>query len=414
MSWLARSLANSLRIDDDDDDTDANDEDEENDVASEYPNDSDPSPSSTTKLSHQDNNGGLESEEAQSRGVKEDLSELKLTLTRQLWGVASFLAPPPPPSSSSQSQPSSPSAHSDLRRLRFDDRAEISKKMNADSFGSEMEPESDLEERGFGGVGITDEVLAFARNIGMHPETWLDFPIDEEEDLDDFDMSKAQQEHVLAIQYLAPRLAALRIELCPCHMSESYFWKVYFVLLHSRLNKHDADILSTPQVVAARSMWMQELQKQTKEETGWFSRSTSYAKGRANALEEDFDPIPGSTFASKHTSSSMATDFETEKYPVESTELQFIDKSVIAEKTVIKTGNKDSPVGPSSKPPVQNFEDDEDEWPEEDSDFGAYSGTAYCMGNEDDISFSDLEDVDDGRVPIKTKMVVSKGFKKSP
>ena len=47
-----------------------------------------------------------------------------------------------------------------------------------------MESESDLEERGFGGPKITDEVLAFARNIGMHPETWLDFPIDEEEDLD--------------------------------------------------------------------------------------------------------------------------------------------------------------------------------------------------------------------------------------
>ena len=34
----------------------------------------------------------------------------------------------------------------------------ISTKMNADSFGSEMESESDLEERGFGGVGIIDEV----------------------------------------------------------------------------------------------------------------------------------------------------------------------------------------------------------------------------------------------------------------
>ena len=60
----------------------------------------------------------------------------------------------------------------------------ISRKMNTDSFGSKMESESDLEEHGFGGVGITDEVLAFARNIGMHPETWLDFSIDEEEDLD--------------------------------------------------------------------------------------------------------------------------------------------------------------------------------------------------------------------------------------
>ncbi|MFS7970276.1 hypothetical protein Hanom_Chr09g00819121 [Helianthus anomalus] len=29
-------------------------------------------------------------------GVKEDLSEITKTLTRQLWGIASFLAPPPP------------------------------------------------------------------------------------------------------------------------------------------------------------------------------------------------------------------------------------------------------------------------------------------------------------------------------
>lgn len=61
-------------------------------------------------------------------------------------------------------------------------------------------------------------------------------------------MSDAQLEHALVIERLAPRLAALRIELCPCHMSEDYFWKVYFVLLHSRLNKQDAEVLSTPQV----------------------------------------------------------------------------------------------------------------------------------------------------------------------
>lgn len=32
-------------------------------------------------------------------------------------------------------------------------------------------------------VGLTDEVVAFANNIAMHPETWLDFPLpDDEED----------------------------------------------------------------------------------------------------------------------------------------------------------------------------------------------------------------------------------------
>lgn len=64
----------------------------------------------------------------------------------------------------------------------------------------------------------------------------------------DFHMSDAQQAHALAVERLSPRLAALRIELCPRHMSEGCFWKTYFVLLHSRLNKHDAELLSTPQV----------------------------------------------------------------------------------------------------------------------------------------------------------------------
>lgn len=64
----------------------------------------------------------------------------------------------------------------------------------------------------------------------------------------DFHISEAQYKHALAVEYLAPRLAALRYELCPVHMGVGYFWMVYFVLLHSRLNKHDAGLLSSPQV----------------------------------------------------------------------------------------------------------------------------------------------------------------------
>ena len=44
-------------------------------------------------------------------------------------------------------------------------------------FGSEEEePGSEGSATG-GAVGVTEEVLAFARNISMHPETWLDFPL---------------------------------------------------------------------------------------------------------------------------------------------------------------------------------------------------------------------------------------------
>lgn len=35
-----------------------------------------------------------------------------------------------------------------------------------------------------GAVGFTDEVVSFARDIAMHPETWLDFPLPENDDDD--------------------------------------------------------------------------------------------------------------------------------------------------------------------------------------------------------------------------------------
>lgn len=42
--------------------------------------------------------------------------------------------------------------------------------------------------RDYFAVGLTNEVVAFANSIAVHPETWLDFPLPEEED-DDGDFS---------------------------------------------------------------------------------------------------------------------------------------------------------------------------------------------------------------------------------
>lgn len=179
MSWLARSIANSLRIDEDE---------EENDVA---PNEAkfDPSPTYCHQISPDDDEHqqtpstppDLENDEPQTRGVKEDLNELTQTLSRQLWGVASFLVPPP--DSNAHLIESGP-----LDRDDEDDHVNPAigvSDMDGDrdriAYGSEEEEEEDVE---LYAVGITDEVLAFATNIAHHPETWLDFPMDEEEDLD--------------------------------------------------------------------------------------------------------------------------------------------------------------------------------------------------------------------------------------
>ena len=186
-------------------------------------------------------------EEAQARGVKDDLSELSHTLTRKFRGVANFLAPLPERSSSdlsnprlSQSRFSDPelnqSSSSDPRLNRssssdprLDQSSSFDPRLNQPPSSSDRpesrvgddtreteirarssdtmedkrledlrddpeeeeeeeeetdEEEEEEEEEEMDAVALTDEVLAFARNIAMHPETWLDFPLDPDEDLD--------------------------------------------------------------------------------------------------------------------------------------------------------------------------------------------------------------------------------------
>ncbi|KAE9609347.1 putative BSD domain-containing protein [Lupinus albus] len=375
MSWLARSLANTLRLDEERYD--------ENDIVSDSQ-----TMSPRRNYIHLKHHNQLLSpeEEGEGRGVKEDLHEIKQTLTRQLWGMASFLASP---STSNQSESDFDHSLSSLPQGEPLYNVAV----------SDQEPEIEEEEE-VAVVGITDEVLTFAMNIAMHPETWLDFPLEEEDDTDDFEISYAQQEHAAAIERLAPSLAALRIELCPCHMSESYFWKVYFVLLHSRLHKQDAEILFTPQVMVARARWMQELHKQMKPDVESFRISSTYS--RDIAQHDDFGPnlSDGAYFGDMthwtHEYEARTADNETEKHMDESSETRFTVKSVIEENL---SGNKDLNCGRSSQVIIEDYDDD-DEWPEEDSDLGGYCRTILPIVNEEDISFSDLEDDDYGIKPV--------------
>lgn len=207
MSWLARSIANSLKLDDDDHE----DTDHANTTANVTAPNSSPPPDPEADSATDSPSTPT------AKGVKEDLSEITKTLTRQFWGVASFLAPPPEPSppqisGSGDSRPSdSPksggpsdpiaSEEEDVIAGIRSDFAEIGGRFKSGitklssnkavseftkiasnflQFGDEEE-EKEFAARG-SEVGVTDEVLAFARNIAMHPETWLDFPLPDDQD----------------------------------------------------------------------------------------------------------------------------------------------------------------------------------------------------------------------------------------
>jgi hypothetical protein len=174
MSWLARSLAASLNLPD-----------------SDQPADPVADAGTPSHLVREDRLQVVTSTATPAHGVKEDLSELSQTLSRHFKGVASFLAPPPAPSDQDPSADLDglDSPTSDLSHRTVSGISKIASTFL--QLKSEDEEEEEYEEdeevgvsgyAGFDAIGITDEALAFARNISMHPETWLDFPLLPDED----------------------------------------------------------------------------------------------------------------------------------------------------------------------------------------------------------------------------------------
>ncbi|CAK7339733.1 unnamed protein product [Dovyalis caffra] len=442
MSWLARSIANSLKFDD---------EEQEEEIKINNNNNSNKEEEELSKP------GSDQQQSATPRGVKEDLTDLKQTLTRQFWGVASFLAPPPESPSECHPRTSDPDdddaaliagIRSDFAEFGGKFKSGISKlstnitvseftkiASNLLQFGSESDDEIGTIDAAAAAVGVTEEVVGFARDVAMHPETWLDFPLPDVQDFEDFDMSDAQQEHALAVERLAPRLGALRIELCPGYMSEGCFWKIYFVLLHPRLTKHDAQLLSTPQIVEARAMLSHKLQNKgkAKSTSDWSGGGTLSVNDAADLSHEESLSVPShsesesvpimtsgteavppalaaKTSDNEAVPSSVSVESETEKHPVDSTQVQIIDKSVVEEEKFNQTKHQYSSSSSSSRVLVlldEKFEDDGDDWLKDDSSemIGA-SGAAMPLANDEDVSFSDLEE-DDGDEPTSHKKVAS-------
>ncbi|XVE63677.1 hypothetical protein DITRI_Ditri07aG0038700 [Diplodiscus trichospermus] len=217
-----------------------------------------------------------------SSSVKEDLSVLGETIGRQLRGVAAFLAPPPssPPSAAAakrreegeqQEQPSDKlvgirndlaeiggSFKSGLSMLSSNKAVtEISRlASNFLQFPNQDDHDRDGEEEDDGVPGITEEVVEFVEVISNRPELWIDFPIPIN---NDFKMSEAQREHAENIEQIVPSFEALKVNL-QHQMGDERFWMIYFILLLPRLNEHDFELLSTPEVVETRDALLRKLQ----------------------------------------------------------------------------------------------------------------------------------------------------------
>ncbi|CAL4987472.1 unnamed protein product [Urochloa decumbens] len=432
MAWLARSIANSLL---------SQEEDESSSTA--------PGRSASPGRSS-----------SPPRGVREDLSELTGALANRFQGLASFLSPAAAPGGGAPRGPDPDEIAGRFRAglARLPGRQAVADLAKIAS--SLLPPEGDAD-WAEDAVGVTEEVVAFARDAALRHELWLDFPLlPDDADSDDFDMTDAQQDHALAVESMAPELADLRIELCPSHMSEGCFWKIYFVLLHPKLRKEDAEILSTPQILEARGKLSQDLRYQTKLQNSNedtvpvpFSNvdgalaspvevmgalkgqdgsvmATSYsnidygvpqptnqeflstnARSDAGAVSSDnisisvpvqlVPVLKDATLESQPTVEESTPDLSTEDAATEEQSMQMSEIALV-DNSPPKDDQQKQPLADISEQSRvdirktyhgEDDDDDGDEWLEEETD--GPGNTMIPVADDEDVSFSDLED-DDG------------------
>ncbi|CAO2144438.1 unnamed protein product [Urochloa humidicola] len=316
MAWLARSIANSLL---------APEEDE---------------PSGTAAPGTSASPGSSSS--SPPRGVREDLSELTGALANRFQGLASFLAPAAAPGGGAPRGPDPAEIAGRFRAglARLPGRQAVADLARIAS--SLLPPEGDA---GWAedAVGVTEEVVAFARDAALRHELWLDFPLlPDDADSDDFDMTDAQQDHALAVESVAPELTDLRIELCPSHMSEGCFWKIYFVLLHPKLRKEDAEILSTPQILEARDKLSHDLQYQTKLQS---SNEDTVPVPFSNLDGALASPVEVMSALKGQDGSVMAASFSNIDYGVpQPTNQEFLSTNAISDAGAVSSDNISSSV----------------------------------------------------------------------
>ncbi|CAL4909049.1 unnamed protein product [Urochloa decumbens] len=430
MSWLARSIAATLSSPRGEPDPDADELESEPASAG--------SGAGTVGEEEEPSPRGAEEPEqpgTPSRGVKDDISELTETLTRRLWGVASFLAPPPEASTpraaaalpaegaeeevvaevgdgdgeeAAALSPRIAGIRSDLAEIGGRVRSGFSMLQSNLAVAEISKIASSLLPFGQGDAddgepvpGITEEVVVFVRHISTRPETWLDFPLFiSERYADDFELSDAQYVHALSIEHLIPGLSDLKVQICSTDMTEACFWKIYFVLLHSKLNKQDAELLSTPQILEAREQLLQSLQAQNKQGSNFSGESSENVHAAAEEKVIQPSSIQDSAGTSEISSfeeptSDITLEIESEKFQIPTTEVEIVDKSVIEEELAVKNESKTPTV--ESKLRFETDEDEVDEWPDDDpaEEVGAAGNNRTSLGREEDVSFSDLEDDED-------------------
>ncbi|XP_072972959.1 uncharacterized protein [Typha angustifolia] len=85
--------------------------------------------------------------------------------------------------------------------------------------------------------GVTEQLLSFAKEFTE--ETFKSFPLQDDPESEStagnvrLDLTEWQEQHAVIVLSKVKEIAKLRYVLCPRHLKEKQFWRIYFLLVKS-------------------------------------------------------------------------------------------------------------------------------------------------------------------------------------
>ncbi|XP_071717302.1 uncharacterized protein [Rutidosis leptorrhynchoides] len=124
--------------------------------------------------------------------------------------------------------------------LSLSDQIQISS-LSINSFSSDDPPAPELELEKF---GITQDLRDFVKGLTLSTFQSFPFPDDVASDVATVsnvrqDLSEWQQKHAKLVLTAVKEVSKLRYELCPRHMKDGRFWRIYFTLVSTHVSPYE-------------------------------------------------------------------------------------------------------------------------------------------------------------------------------
>ncbi|CBI37310.3 hypothetical protein VitviT2T_010085 [Vitis vinifera] len=98
-------------------------------------------------------------------------------------------------------------------------------------------------------LGVTDQLIDTVKSFSFH--TFKNFPLQDDHGINGGDNSQAtstnigkdlsewQERHAMLVLSKVKELSQLRYRLCPGHLKEQQFWRIYFMLVKSYVAEYE-------------------------------------------------------------------------------------------------------------------------------------------------------------------------------